>query len=68
MKSDQRYISKASIRFIEDWMNCIPNSERRDRNRLDLKSVVSQAAQRDITDIIIVNEDRKKPSKKQVSL
>ncbi|RDD36834.1 Ribosome production factor 1 [Trichoplax sp. H2] len=53
----------ASIRFIEDWMTSIPNAERRDRKKLDLKSVVSQAMEHDVTDVIIVNEDRKKPNR-----
>lgn len=40
----------------------LPNAEIKYRRGLDLKKIIPQAMERDFTDILVVNEDRKEPS------
>ena len=43
-------------------MNVIPNSEYVKRGKVDMKDLVKQSTEREYTDIIVINEDMKKPS------
>ena len=47
---------------MRELSKCIPNSEVRVRKGIDVKAVVVQAVERDYTDILVVNEDRKLPN------
>lgn len=40
----------------------LPNAEIKYRRGLDLKKIIPQAMERDFTDILVINEDRKEPS------
>lgn len=51
-------------KFCYELRNCLPNSVSKYRRGLDLKRIIPQAIARDFTDIIVVNEDQKKPSKR----
>ena len=41
---------------------CIPNSEVRDRRNADLKKIIPKAIEHGYTDMVVVNEDHKEPS------
>ena len=43
-------------------MNVIPNSIYCKRGKVDMREMVNQAKEKDFTDIIVINEDMKKPS------
>lgn len=49
-----------TIKFIEDLLLVIPNSEYRNRKGIDLKKIIPEAIERDFTDLVIINEDQKK--------
>ena len=51
-----------TIKFCRELKQTIPNSEFRWRNRSSVKKMVRAAIDRNYTDIIIVNEDSRKPS------
>jgi len=51
-----------TIRFCRELKQTIPNSEFRWRNRSSVKKMVTAAIERDYSDIIIINEDWRKPS------
>ena len=53
-----------TIKFCRELKQTIPNAEFRWRNRSNVKTMVKAAIARDYTDIIIINEDGRKPSKK----
>jgi ribosome production factor 1 len=40
----------------------LPNAELYYRRGLDLKKIIPQAKEKDFTDIMVINEDRKEPS------
>lgn len=42
---------------------CIPDAEFLPRKDAAIKKVIKQAIEKDYTDLVIVHEDRKKPSK-----
>ena len=48
--------------FMRELNKCIPNSEVRLRRSTDIKKIVVQAMEREYTDILVVNEDRKLPN------
>ena len=48
--------------FMRELCKCIPNSEVRVRRGTDVKKIVVQAVEREYTDILVVNEDRKLPN------
>ena len=48
--------------FMRELSKCIPNSEVRLRKSTDIKKIVVQAVEREYTDILVVNEDRKLPN------
>ena len=48
--------------LMRELQKCIPNAEIRQRWGIDLKKIVPQAVEREYTDILIVNEDRKVPN------
>lgn len=48
--------------FIEDLVKIFPNSEYYDRRNSSLKCILSIAIEKGITDLIIINEDRKQPN------
>jgi ribosome production factor 1 len=48
--------------LMRELSTCIPNAEVRDRRKVDLKKIVAQATERDFSDMIVVNEDRKEPN------
>ena len=49
-------------KFCKELKKCIPNSEIYYRRGLDLKKITPQAVSQGFTDLLIVNEDQKKPS------
>ncbi|XP_022329870.2 ribosome production factor 1-like [Crassostrea virginica] len=49
-------------KFCKELKLVIPNSDIKYRRGLDLKKIIPQAKERDFTDIIVVNEDRKEPN------
>ncbi|XP_035699880.1 ribosome production factor 1-like [Branchiostoma floridae] len=51
-----------TTRFLKELGQCIPNSEIYYRRGLDLKKVIPQALAKEFTDIIVINEDRRKPN------
>ena len=51
-----------TVHFMEELQRVIPNSEIRERKSFELKKVIPQAKEKGFTAIIVVNEDRKKPS------
>ncbi|KAH9399082.1 hypothetical protein TYRP_018470 [Tyrophagus putrescentiae] len=51
-----------TIRFCRELRNAIPNAEFRFRKRASIKKMVKAAAERGYTDILIVNEDWRKPN------
>ncbi|RWS07365.1 ribosome production factor 1-like protein [Dinothrombium tinctorium] len=51
-----------TIKFCRELMQTIPNSEFRWRNRSGIKKMVKAASSRGYTDIIIINEDVRKPN------
>lgn len=48
--------------FMKELGKCIPNSNVKLRNGVDIKKIVPLAVGRDYTTLIIVNEDRKIPN------
>jgi len=52
--------SYETIKFIEDLSETIPNSQYYERKYMDIKKLVPKAIEREFTDIVVVNEDRKK--------
>lgn len=48
--------------FMRELCKCIPNSEVRLRRGTDVKKIVVQAVEREYTDMLVVNEDRKLPN------
>ena len=48
--------------FMRELNKCIPNSEVRLRRSTDIKKIVVQAVEREYTDILVVNEDKKLPN------
>jgi ribosome production factor 1 len=54
--------SQRTNKFCKELKKCIPNSEIYYRRGLDLKKIIPQAITRSYTDVIIVNEDQKKPN------
>lgn len=48
--------------FMRELYKCIPNSEVRLRRSTEIKKIVVQAVEREYTDILVVNEDRKLPN------
>ncbi|XP_054160437.1 ribosome production factor 1-like [Oppia nitens] len=51
-----------TIKFCRELKQTIPNAEFRFRNRSSIKNMVKAAIDRDYTDIVIVNEDWRKPN------
>eukprot|EP00112_Aurelia_sp_Birch-Aquarium-sp1_P007402 Seg1806.7 transcript_id=Seg1806.7/GoldUCD/mRNA.D3Y31 product="Ribosome production factor 1" protein_id=Seg1806.7/GoldUCD/D3Y31 len=52
--------SHETLKFIDDLTTTIPNSEYLERKGMDIKKMIPKALEREFTDIIVVNEDRKK--------
>ena len=48
--------------LMRELKKCIPNSEIRQRWGIDLKKILPQAIERDYTDVLVINEDRKVPN------
>lgn len=51
-----------TFKFAEALINIIPSGEFIPRKGVDLKKIIKGAIERDYTDIIVVNEDRKQPN------
>lgn len=51
-----------TIHFIRELTKIIPNSECRWRHRSSVKKMILAAKERDYTDVIVVNEDRRTPN------
>lgn len=43
-------------------MNVIPGSEYAKRGKVDMKDLVKQSVDKGYTDVVVINEDMKKPS------
>jgi len=54
--------SHDTVNFIKDLVNIIPSSEYRERKSFTLAEIAKFSRERDYTDIIVINEDRKKPN------
>lgn len=48
---------------MRELVDCIPNSEMKWRRGTEIKNVIPEAVEREYTDIIIIEENRKIPSK-----
>lgn len=48
--------------LMRELVKCIPNSDIKLRNGIDLKRVIPSAESRGYTAVIVVNEDRKSPN------
>lgn len=48
--------------FCKQLAATIPNSEFFSRHDQDLKKIIDKAKGRDYTDVVVINEDRKKPN------
>jgi len=51
-----------TYKFAEEMINIFPNSECIPRKTASLKSIIKGAIERGYTDIVVINEDRKKPT------
>lgn len=51
-----------TIKFCKEFSQTIPNCEFKTRNRMSLKSMCISASEKGYTDILVVNEDRRKPN------
>ncbi|CAI5441153.1 unnamed protein product [Caenorhabditis angaria] len=49
-------------KFCYELQKCIPNAEIYSRKNVLLKKIIEQAKEREFTDLLIVHEDRKKPT------
>ncbi|KAK2107109.1 Ribosome production factor 1 [Saguinus oedipus] len=57
-----------TVRLCEQLSTVIPNSHVYYRRGLALKKIIPQCITRDFTDLIVINEDRKTPIKKQLPI
>lgn len=48
--------------FCKELKKMLPNAEIYYRRGLDLKKIIPQALEKNFTDLLVVNEDRKEPS------
>ena len=58
-------VSKPSSKthlLMRELKKCIPNSDIRQRWGIDLKKIIPQAVEREYTDVLVINEDRKVPN------
>ncbi|XP_076334036.1 ribosome production factor 1 [Tachypleus tridentatus] len=51
-----------TIRFCREFKQTIPNAEFRWRNRTSVKKMVKDAIEREFSDIVVINEDRRHPN------
>ena len=49
-----------TMKFIEDLLELVPNSDYKCRKGIDLKKIIPQAIERGYTDVVVINEDQKK--------
>jgi len=49
-----------TMKFIDDLLNIVPNSQYKNRRGIDLKKIIPQAIQHGFTDLVVINEDHKK--------
>ena len=49
-------------KFCKELKRMLPNAELYYRRGLDLKKIIPQAKEKDFTDIMVINEDRKEPN------
>lgn len=54
--------SLVTRKFVDELVNVIPNSEYSKRGKVDMKCLVKQSVDAGFTDIIVINEDMKKPN------
>jgi len=52
--------SYETLKFIEDLLELVPNSDYKCRKGIDLKKIIPQAVERGYTDVVVINEDHKK--------
>ncbi len=50
------------MKFVDDLVTSLPNAEYHERKGIDIKKIIPQAIEKEFTDIMVVNEDRKKAS------
>jgi len=55
-------ISSRTNKFCKEFRRAVPNCDLKYRRGLALKRIIPQAISRDFTDLIVINEDRKKPN------
>lgn len=55
-------VTSRTNNFCKELRKCIPNSFLKYRRKLDLKKIIAQASARDFTDLLVINEDHKKPN------
>jgi ribosome production factor 1 len=56
------FLLQKTIRFIRELTKIIPNSECFWRKRSSVKKMIKSAKERNYTDVVVVNEDRRVPS------
>lgn len=49
-------------KLLDELVNVMPNSEYVKRGKVDMKDLVKSATEREYTDVIVINEDMKKPN------
>ena len=49
-------------RLVRELSEAIPNCTIKYRRGLDLKKIIPQCTERGYTDLLVINEDQKKPS------
>lgn len=54
--------SSRTNKFCKELKRMLPNAELYYRRGLDLKKIIPQAKEKDFTDIMVINEDRKEPN------
>jgi ribosome production factor 1 len=52
-----------SLKFAFELKKCIPDAEFLPRKNTAIKRIVKDAIKREYTDLVVVHEDNKKPSK-----
>jgi len=52
--------SHETMKFVDDLVTSLPNAEYHERKGIDIKKIIPQAIEKEFTDIMVVNEDRKK--------
>ena len=56
------FVFQKTIHFIRELTKIFPKSECQWRKRSSVKKMIKSAKEKDYTDVVVVNEDRRVPS------